>query len=200
MTRDELAQKLNGREYGTELEYSERKAAMEAGLVVIFGASDDLVEVQGALDEEVGAYGGTSLRLSRQQVTWVGEHSCDCDHCGFQALQAQMAEVRAIWGGTPAWKIETDVPHAEFTIMEDGEPFCQGVVIDLKDLPDVSELGSPKNHHEVVNELQKQVWALRHAIREEIQELDQEAKSIESVTGAMHRKIALQNVLDRFQP
>ena len=36
--------------------------------------------------------------------------------------------------GGPCWTFETDIPHETFTIMEDGEPWCIGMVFSMKDL------------------------------------------------------------------
>ena len=43
----EFANRLNGREYGQELTPAEAQRAKEAGIVVVFGASDDLMEFRG---------------------------------------------------------------------------------------------------------------------------------------------------------
>ena len=47
------------------------------------------------------------------------------------------AVIRAVWEGEPgySWIISTDVPHETFEIVEDGEPYCRGIVFALADLP-----------------------------------------------------------------
>ena len=45
---------LNGRSYRNEITSSEEKLAKENNLVVVYGASDDLVELAGAMSEEFG--------------------------------------------------------------------------------------------------------------------------------------------------
>lgn len=52
MTKESLASTLNGREYGEELLATEELAAKTNGLLVIFGASDDIVEMRGAIKDE----------------------------------------------------------------------------------------------------------------------------------------------------
>lgn len=42
------AEKLDGRKYGNELTRDEEKKLKDLGLVVVFGASDDLCEFRGA--------------------------------------------------------------------------------------------------------------------------------------------------------
>ena len=54
MTAKELAEMLTGREYGMEITRGEAQRAADAGLVVVYGYSDDNVEFAGAIDGEVG--------------------------------------------------------------------------------------------------------------------------------------------------
>ena len=50
MTAKELAAKLTGREVGGELFPDEKRDAEEAGLVVVYGHSDDNVKFSGAIN------------------------------------------------------------------------------------------------------------------------------------------------------
>lgn len=52
----EFAEKLNGRQYLNELTRELEAYAKENGIVVIYGQSDDLMEVRGAIDEEFGCW------------------------------------------------------------------------------------------------------------------------------------------------
>ena len=52
MTKEELAELLNGRQYREEITSDEEKIAYENGLIVIFGASDDLTIFKGIIDTE----------------------------------------------------------------------------------------------------------------------------------------------------
>lgn len=47
MTAKELAEMLSGRKYGMEITSEEARAAKDAGLVVVYGYSDDNVEFAG---------------------------------------------------------------------------------------------------------------------------------------------------------
>ena len=102
MTKEQLAAKLNGREYGREITHEEADEARQSGLLVLFGASDDLVELRGKIDAE-----GELLHID---ACWCKEK------------------------GGPSWTFETEAPHATFEIPEDGEVFCRGIVIDVKEL------------------------------------------------------------------
>jgi len=67
MNVKEWAEKLNGREYGQENDCDQLKSD---GVIIAYGASDDLLEFRGALDDEVGAYDGTTVKLT---ITDSGE-------------------------------------------------------------------------------------------------------------------------------
>ena len=62
MTKKELAEKLNGTEYTGSRIFSEEilQEAKESGLVIVYGVSDDLMEFEGAFEDEGGCFcGGT---------------------------------------------------------------------------------------------------------------------------------------------
>ena len=110
VTKEQLAERLNGRQYGREITREEEKLAKESGLVVVFGASDDLCEMRGAIDDEFGCYDG-------------GEIECE-EYPG---------KLLALWMPTGSdWGYETDLPHADFNIYEDDMLYCVGMVVDLK--------------------------------------------------------------------
>lgn len=122
MTTKELADLLDGREYGNEITISEAKDAAEAGLVVVFGASDDLIEFRGAINDEGGCFDGGTVYFDRDGVAQEGEE--------------KEFSIEAIWCGQNdySWSYEADFPHNSFAILEDGEPYCRGVVFSLNDL------------------------------------------------------------------
>ena len=66
ITKEELAVKLDGIEYGDGIPDDIVEAAKESKLVIIHGSSDDLIEIHGAISDEVGA--DTFLMLTRKGV------------------------------------------------------------------------------------------------------------------------------------
>ena len=68
MDAKELAAKLNGREYCREITDEEVRQAKEAGLVVVFGASDDLIEFRGAIRDEGDCYDGREVLIDAKGV------------------------------------------------------------------------------------------------------------------------------------
>ena len=138
MTAKELAIELNGRDTGEEMEWGEIQDAKAAGLVVVYGYSDDNVEFSGAIDEEVGAYEDTTIYLTKDGL--LEEPACnDAENCTcpyFETAKTAAKTITAIWrdGERPSRVFSTDIPHETFTIMEDGEPWCIGIVFSVADL------------------------------------------------------------------
>ena len=137
MTMKEFAKMLSGREYGMELTKDEERQAADAGLVVVYGYSDDNVELRGAIDEEVGAWDGTTIRLTKTGVlqgpACDSAENCECPY--FAAAKNAAKTIEAVWGaGGVSWTFETDIPHETFNIYEDGELFCVGIVFSVEDL------------------------------------------------------------------
>lgn len=135
MTAKELAAQLDGNKYGNEITKEQEAIAADNGLVVVFGYSDDAVELCGKIDDEVGAFDGTTFYVTQDGV--LKEPECGYDGCKyFEAAKASAREIKAIWGntGNPCWSFESDIPHETFRIYEDGELFCVGIVFSVYDI------------------------------------------------------------------
>lgn len=131
LTAQDAAKQLNGCEYGSEGSRELWAAMTAAGLVAVFGASDDLMEFRGAIDDELSAYDGTTAL-----VTTAGLFEACGDNCKFSlAAQKQAVEIDALWCDEDdiSWTYETDIPHATFDVMEDGAVYCRGIVFALAD-------------------------------------------------------------------
>ena len=136
LTMKEAAAALDGNEYGKEGSKELFAQMKDAGLVAVFGASDDLMEVRGAVYDEAGA--GESGGVAYFTTAGMLYSDCDDDACPYFAkLKEKASKVNAIWAPTAhegaSWLMETDLPHETFRIMEDGEVYCIGLVFDLKD-------------------------------------------------------------------
>lgn len=124
------AYRLNGREYGSEITKDEAEEAKRDGVVIVFGYSDDNMEFEGALHDEVGCYDGGVFRVCKYGV-YEDEVPAN----------TELKTITAVWcaTGKPAWSYETDIPHEKFNIFEDGEPFCEGIVFSIDDLNEREE-------------------------------------------------------------
>ena len=140
---DRIHNALNGAEYPLrEKEYGEIfNYAKEHGIVIVFGASDDLVEFYGAICDEVGAYEGTIIAIDAEGIIPEFE---DIDRDDREALKAYFRregkgrKIEAVWcpedeNGTilSSWAYKTDLPHKTFNIMEDGEIYCVGIIFEF---------------------------------------------------------------------
>ena len=136
LSKELLAGLLTGREYGKEMLKEEEMQAKAAGLIVIFGASDDLMEFRGFVDDERGAptvalIDAKGLLPFREDI----EHDDEALKDYFSRAQ-QVRAVDALWAKEDgySWTFRTSIPHATFEIVEGGESYCRGIVIDVADL------------------------------------------------------------------
>lgn len=134
MNAKELAEKLNGCEIGNETTKEIESIAKENDLVIVFGASDDLMEFGGAIDEELGACDETKVKLNADGLLLT---ECDNDDCPYFArlVAESTLFIEALWCNEDIdWTYKTNIQHETFDIMEDGEIYCRGIVFSLKDL------------------------------------------------------------------
>jgi hypothetical protein len=104
-----------------------KQEAKESGLVIVYGASDDLMEFDGAIYDEGGCFDGGRVYFDRDGVDQEGEERANW--------------IDAVWcdgmnrDGLPAtWTYKTDIPCEQFDIWEDGEIYCVGLVFSIEDL------------------------------------------------------------------
>jgi len=138
MTPKQLADTLNGRTTRREITHEEARAAKAAGLVVVFGYSDDNVELRGAINDEIGAFDGTTFYVTPNGLP---RNECECDECPyFELAKKEATPIKAVWcaPGAAPWTFETAIPHATFTVMDEGEPGCIGIVFALADVGTVT--------------------------------------------------------------
>lgn len=106
-------------------------AALEAvkGLVVVYAASDDLVEIEGAMTQEIGAFNGVKLTASKTQ--------------GFFETAADESDIEFRWcddnsgDSVCPWSVICNLPHRKFDILDDeGYVASVGVVLHIDDIPE----------------------------------------------------------------
>lgn len=106
-------------------------AALEAvkGLVVVYAASDDLVEIEGAMTQEIGAFNGVKLTASKTQ--------------GFFETAADESDIEFRWcddnsgDSVCPWSVICNLPHRKFDIFDDEGYVCSvGVVLHIDDIPE----------------------------------------------------------------
>lgn len=99
------------------------------GLVVVYAASDDLVEIEGAMTQEIGAFNGVKLTASKAQ--------------GFYETAAGEPDIEFRWcddnsgDSVCPWSVICNLPHRKFDILDDeGYVSSVGVVLHIDDIPE----------------------------------------------------------------
>lgn len=129
----EFAQRLGGKEYGYPM-FTEKEiqTAKDNGWVIVTGASDDLMEFEGAMWDEGSCFDGGKVFFSK-----TGVYNGEDDKSGFPNC------IEAIWcgddcrdenGNIITWTYKTDIPHETFMVYDDGYPYCRGIVFSVNDL------------------------------------------------------------------
>lgn len=137
MTKEELAAQLTGLEYPTRIPGSLIVAAQSAGLVILCGASDDLMEFYGTRREEIGCYDGGTAFVDAAGV--LPDRDCldgDEEIAEYVQRLKSAKAIEALWCKEDgcSWTYKTDIPHATFEVVEDGQPYCRGIVFALAEL------------------------------------------------------------------
>lgn len=143
MTPKDLAATLDRREIGNEVSKETEALAKEAGLVIVFGASDDLMEFRGAINDEVGSYHGTEVRVdwsgivpAFEELLDGGSHDLKDKLRDYFRREGHGKVIEALWDTEEsyAWTYKTDIPHETFDVLEEGQPWCRGIVFRLVDV------------------------------------------------------------------
>ncbi len=141
MNKKEWAKKLNNRRYTEEITKDEEAQAKADGIVVVFGASDDLIEFRGAFHDEAGAWEGTTVQITSKFTIFNKDNNAETFEFNIEQI-AKMRKITAVWcpenkhGDVWAsWNYKTDIPHEKFAIFEDdGDVYCHGIVFESKEL------------------------------------------------------------------
>lgn len=133
MNIKEFAQQLNGKEYGYPM-FTEKEiqTAKDNGWVIVSGASDDLMEFEGTMQDEGGCFDGGKVWFSKESVYNGEDDKEDFPNC-IEALWYDKAS-KDEDGNVIPWTYKTDIPHETFMVYEDGEPYCRGIVFSVNDL------------------------------------------------------------------
>lgn len=132
MLTKEIATIIDGMEYGEEPSEQLINDAKEDGIVIVFGASDDLMEFRGAITDELAIYGGGFAYLNKDGLL---KNKCDNAECPyFIEKRLQAKSIAAVWDcGGYSWMYITEISHETFEILEEGEKYCRGLVFLLGD-------------------------------------------------------------------
>ena len=137
MIQKEIAEILNGIEKNEEdMNKQDMRYAKENNCVIVFGASDDLMEFRGGIDDEIDAYEGCTVWVNELGVL---KNECDNENCPYFIKMSEGAKyfITALWWQEKgySWTYKTNIHNIEtFDVMEEGECYCRGITFDLKDV------------------------------------------------------------------
>lgn len=134
-TAERLANKLDG---CTDISKDDALLARDNGLVIVYGYSDNNIELEGAIREEIGAYDGGEVLFAKGDVLL----DCDnpCEHCANEDLKNIAQKITAHWNKDGySWVMEADDSINEFLFdmresNDDDTYFCKGLVFNIKDI------------------------------------------------------------------
>ncbi|MDF8363309.1 MULTISPECIES: hypothetical protein [Achromobacter] len=141
LTAAELASRLHNRQYGNEITSEEEKEAGRAGLLIVFGASDDLLEFRGAFRDQAGAYDSATVQFHAGGAlpAWDDlDKTNEDDVLQYFEQKMNANQVTAHWDHEGySWFIEPGMGlgYAVFDVLEDDERYCRGIVIDMARSP-----------------------------------------------------------------
>jgi len=123
ITKEQLAQRLDRMEYGTDITGEEKRDAIESGLLIITGQSDDIISFDGTLYDEADAYEGGTVYISPSGAIKKKTKNPDA------------IKVTAEWCPKDvecSWRITTSAASATFRIVDGSDLYCIGCIIDYR--------------------------------------------------------------------
>jgi hypothetical protein len=130
ITAIQAAQFMNGRQYREETTRDFVEKLKLSGLVAVYGASDDLVEFEGAICDEFGV--GQEIILVDGKVL---TSACEDENCPYFKKLSKSATSRVFGDWTDAGFVaSTTIPNSvKFTIMEVHDIYGTGLIFAIKD-------------------------------------------------------------------
>lgn len=124
----EFAEKLNGRDYFDcpQIPKDLAEFADKNNIVIVYGASDDLMEFEGAIYDEADCFDGGKVCFNKNGVKKNASNMIEAVWCDENRVDEN--------GNVITWTYKTDIPHETFMIYDGGEPYCEGIVFRLSDL------------------------------------------------------------------
>ena len=132
MIKEDMAAMLNDRQYPLRITKEEKRAAEDSKLIIAYGESDDLLEVEGHWNDEFSAYEGATIFIDHDGS--VPHNKCDNPDCPYFRDIAKTIPnwIKAEWDTDGySWVITSNLPYAPFDIVEGDDKFCRGIVIQI---------------------------------------------------------------------
>lgn len=132
-----VAKQLQGCQYPLRLGKETKSQLRDAGIVIVHGASDDIMSFKGAIDDEVSCYeGGTAMVDAEGLLDENTEDMSEDELRHHLDRKARAKAIHALWSdhAGPAWTYNTEIRCETFEMLDDGEAYCIGLVFSLSAL------------------------------------------------------------------
>lgn len=139
MTKEELAALLNGRDLSQVMTEEEHGQAKKDGLVVVYGASDDLIKIEGAICDGGCCYDGGEVFIDKNGILPDDDEINEDGMPAHFERKRKAEKIFALWCTKESfsWSYETRIPHCKFVVTDknnDDEKCCEGIVFELTSL------------------------------------------------------------------
>lgn len=135
LTSKKLAKLLDGAQYPLRLGPEIARRAKNYGLVIVYGGSDDLMEFDGAIIDEVGCYGGCTALVDHNGLLPSRESiESDAELKDFFKREELAKRITAHCSSDGyLFTYNTKIKHECFSVYDGGEIYCRGIVFLLSD-------------------------------------------------------------------
>lgn len=138
MNTKEIAEQLDGIQYGDRIPQNIITQAKAAGIVIVHGASDDLIKFHGAIDDDLYCYNDEKFWITGKGLYPVNKCN-EGDNCPNYVKPTKNTAVPlyTLWDGAPCaanWSFRFRIPHYTFKIWDEECLYCIGIVFSLIDV------------------------------------------------------------------
>lgn len=94
--------------------------AKDNNLVIAFGYSDDNIEFEGAIYDEIGVWEEEDIYVTKDKELIKDNEETECKDCKYKKYHfdnLSKAKIHAVYNGL--WELDIDIPHEKFTIADD---------------------------------------------------------------------------------
>lgn len=136
MNIDELVDELNGSNYPLDISSEIVAKAKASGLVIVTGASDDIVSFSGAIDGEGYAFDGGKVYVHPEGVLDDFENlESEDEFEQYYANKVKARVIEAFWYKDDVkWSYDTNIPHKTFKLLKGDDVCCCGLVFSTSDI------------------------------------------------------------------
>lgn len=124
VTAKQLAEMLDG--FSTDDKFTTHvlKLAKSNNLVIVTAIGIDCVQFNGAISDEADCYKGGDLFIDKESV-YIRQ-----DKDKSRKLITAFWEKNRIY----TWKFITKIPHAKFSMLQDGKKWCEAIIYCIDDI------------------------------------------------------------------